>query len=724
MRKLIYLLFILCFSNTLLSQNNVGIGTITPDASALLDVNASNKGILAPRVFLTNVTIPAPVSAPATGLLIWNTNSAVTGGSGIGFYYWDVTQWQKLSTGSGGWALTGNSGTNQNVNFIGTTDNQPLNFRVNNIPAGKIDFNLYNVFLGVKAGFNTNPTDISNARYNTFIGDSAGYSNTTGSYNSFVGKEAGFSNTTAIANSFFGFQAGKSNTTGQPNSFFGYLTGRDNTTGNVNSFFGYFAGQGNRTGNENSFFGASAGRGDITNGSSGNQNSAFGRLSGQFLTTGSDNSFFGAHSGNQNTTGGQNTFVGDSAGFNNTTASQNTFLGKDAGLANTVGEQNTFMGFQSGASNLFGAWNTSVGTFAGWQNNNCCNAFIGWGAGAFNLGGSNSFLGINAGYGSSGTSFGWYNAALGSYSGFQLVNGISNSFVGAYSGYLTTNGSYNVFVGDSAGYANGLGNNNTMLGYQANLSAGNLNNATAIGNKAFVSGNNNMVLGSINGVNGATADTKVGIGTTAPTNKLHVVLNDPGGAPAAVLLENIGGPSVGEATLALKNIATGDSSWMIGLNETNHLSFAIGTQLVGGTTKMFLNANGNLGLGTTSPSEKLDVIGNIRSSGNVNVTGDVTRPSTGSANLIPICYGHVSAVGLIDNGTGNFTVAHPSTGSYTITITGESYSFISYGTIVTPVGLSPLMTSTFSSGSSLTVRIFNSSGTPTDSNFNFVVYKP
>jgi hypothetical protein len=65
------------------------------------------------------------------------------------------------------------------------------------------------------------------------------------------------------------------------------------------------------------------------------------------------------------------------------------------------------------------------------------------------------------------------------------------------------------------------GNYNTALGYYANNSMG-VGNSTAIGAYAQATQSNSLVLGSINGVNSATADTKVGIGTTAPTSKLHV----------------------------------------------------------------------------------------------------------------------------------------------------------------------------------------------------------
>lgn len=52
----------------------IGIGTNTPDASAILDIDFTNKGVLFPR--LTTAQRDA-ISAPATGLLIYNTTTKV-----------------------------------------------------------------------------------------------------------------------------------------------------------------------------------------------------------------------------------------------------------------------------------------------------------------------------------------------------------------------------------------------------------------------------------------------------------------------------------------------------------------------------------------------------------------------------------------------------------------------------------------------------------------------
>lgn len=90
------------FSTVTYSQN-VGINTSgsNADASSMLDVSATDKGILIPRVSLVNVSnSTAPVNAPAAGLLVYNTNAAVVGGYGVGFYYWSGTAWTKMATGN------------------------------------------------------------------------------------------------------------------------------------------------------------------------------------------------------------------------------------------------------------------------------------------------------------------------------------------------------------------------------------------------------------------------------------------------------------------------------------------------------------------------------------------------------------------------------------------------------------------------------------------------
>jgi hypothetical protein len=68
-----------------------------PDASAMLDVESTTKGLLIPRVALTGtLTSSSPISTtPANGLLVFNTSSGTPGGSG--FYYWNNFTWNPLS---------------------------------------------------------------------------------------------------------------------------------------------------------------------------------------------------------------------------------------------------------------------------------------------------------------------------------------------------------------------------------------------------------------------------------------------------------------------------------------------------------------------------------------------------------------------------------------------------------------------------------------------------
>ena len=76
-----------------------GIGTTTPDASAKLEVAATNKGFLPPRVTLTSGTDNTTIPSPATGLLVYNTGS--NAGLAAGYYYWNGTSWATIATANG-----------------------------------------------------------------------------------------------------------------------------------------------------------------------------------------------------------------------------------------------------------------------------------------------------------------------------------------------------------------------------------------------------------------------------------------------------------------------------------------------------------------------------------------------------------------------------------------------------------------------------------------------
>ncbi|NBR14126.1 MAG: tail fiber domain-containing protein [Flavobacteriales bacterium] len=115
-------------------QQSVSISDVngaTPNASSVLDISSTSKGLLIPRVSLTSTTVTSPVTSPLTSLLVYNTQTIndVT----PGYYYWNGTSWQRFDTGNtiGDWKLLGNAGTNAGTNFLGTTDATDLVFRTN-----------------------------------------------------------------------------------------------------------------------------------------------------------------------------------------------------------------------------------------------------------------------------------------------------------------------------------------------------------------------------------------------------------------------------------------------------------------------------------------------------------------------------------------------------------------------------------------------------------------
>lgn len=99
MKKQFILILALFFSLNAIAQT--GIGTTTPHASAKLDVTATNKGFLPPRVTLTSTTDVSTIASPATGLLIYNTATAGTAPNNVvpGYYYWNGSTWIQISGG-------------------------------------------------------------------------------------------------------------------------------------------------------------------------------------------------------------------------------------------------------------------------------------------------------------------------------------------------------------------------------------------------------------------------------------------------------------------------------------------------------------------------------------------------------------------------------------------------------------------------------------------------
>ncbi len=68
------------------AQGSVGIGTVTPNKSAALDVVSTTSGVLVPRMTMAQRNA---IAAPADGLLVYNTDDSK-------FNYWDKLKWTEL----------------------------------------------------------------------------------------------------------------------------------------------------------------------------------------------------------------------------------------------------------------------------------------------------------------------------------------------------------------------------------------------------------------------------------------------------------------------------------------------------------------------------------------------------------------------------------------------------------------------------------------------------
>lgn len=119
MNKLFTILCLLVMFN-LPAFAQVGIGTTSPDGSAILDVMSSTKGLLAPRMTTAERT---GIASPADGLLVYDTDTH-------SFWYYKSSAWSEFLGNTSGWSLAGNSLTG--TEFLGSANSQPVKFYSNN----------------------------------------------------------------------------------------------------------------------------------------------------------------------------------------------------------------------------------------------------------------------------------------------------------------------------------------------------------------------------------------------------------------------------------------------------------------------------------------------------------------------------------------------------------------------------------------------------------------
>ena len=469
---------------------------------------------------------------------------------------------------AGGWSLTGNAGTVDGNDFIGTTDNVPFNIRVNNQKAGRIDAS-GPVFLGYQAGN-------SNAHINnTGIGFQALYTNTTGGGNVAVGRHALYSNLTGSQNVGIGPNAMYSNTNGNWNTALGGGTLLFSTTGSSNTAVGYSS---------------------LSDNTSGSGNSASGEQSLIHNTTGSYNTAHGQQSLNSNRTGGLNVAVGTSALRDNISGSNATAIGTKAMLyANSTFTPFTNTNIAVGYEALRGSTTSSANTG---NNNTALGYQTLWNN---TSGGSNTATGYQALYSNTtGTS----NTALGYKAGFTANAANAN-----------TTGSNNTFIGNSSG----PGTSTQLI------------NATALGYNAMVSASNSLVLGGTGAdavkvgigitVPSYTLDVAGDINFTGTLYQNGSPFGGGGslwtesGGNIYRMSGNVGiGTTIlsgGKLTVAGSINITSNDAYRIGGSRVLNLSgttIQIGQDLV----IPVVIPNGNVGIGTSNPQAKLEVAGNVK----------------------------------------------------------------------------------------------------------------
>ncbi|MEP2773218.1 MAG: tail fiber domain-containing protein [Fulvivirga sp.] len=517
----------------------------------------------------------------------------------------------------GGWSLTGNASTVDGTNFIGTTDNVPLSFRVGNVQSGRIEFNnlTANTFFGYSSG------SANSGDFNTGIGWSALQVN-TGHSNTAVGSYSLLNNGSGFANTVVGRDAMRLNTDGAANTAIGVTSLYQNTSGNSNTAIGGSAMNSNTTGFENVAVGNQA----LQNNTVGNNNTAVGYYA-LINNTSNNNVALGHRALSENTTGTGNTGIGYFAGYTTTFAN-----------ANTTGSDNTFIGYNSGPGTTTQYNNaTAIGANARVNQSNSLilgnNAFVGIGtstpASLLTVGGGEEFqvdnagnlvrikdvvydwpaangagvltndgagtLSWDAGGGSalisnSGTNnifvgefAGDNNTAInqtfvGYQAGQNLTSGAENTFIGRGAGRFATTAPFNVFVGKDAGLNIVDGDLNTFVGYQAGYLATTGSANTFIGRSAGESneGDRNVLVGENTGRNTTTSNNLTFLGRASGLTNIsgnNIVLI---GADADVAIDGL------QNAIAIGNNAT-----------------------VGANNSMVLGNNVNVGIGTSTPATLL-----------------------------------------------------------------------------------------------------------------------
>jgi hypothetical protein len=418
------------------------------------------------------------------------------------------------------------------------------------------------------------------------------------------------------------------------------------------------------------------------------------------------------------------------------------------------------------------------------------------GDGAGNDGG-----GLNINAGNAGTSSGASGGGIVIFAGSGDGGGFGGQLdFNAGAGFNGATGGDAVFSAGS-GFAGGNGGN-VVLNPGSGAANGNiqLNGDAAIGTGAVVGASGSIAIGG--GTTTANANTivlgdgipayDVGIGTNTPQGPLDVNLASGTAYFEADNTNNFGTIQISNADIS----DAGDASirfgipgdlYVLGIDNSDNDAFKInaGSILQDGVANFAISAAGDVGIGTSSPFNKLTVredvaggavllrlqnedpnatsdvamsfdgdaavysfgmdatddvlkitnAGNVSAGtelltvdnvGNLNVAAEVRTPLTGTANMLPIAIATVDASGgLLSFSSNVASAANVGPGQYDVEINGEDFtSFDAYVIQTTILGATPGSAYILPVGTSLRVAIIDPAGNPQDAAFSVVVYEP
>lgn len=589
-------------------KRNIAIG----DSSMVVSFGSDNVGI----GYKTLTKSAGTNWHVAIGSSALSNTTAAYPNTAIGYRSQDSASTGYANTSIGSFSL-GNNKTGVNNTAIGNAamyeaDGTGVNLQ-NNTAIGNNALRKARYYDQTAIGADALSNDTSGV-YNTAVGYVSLYQNLSGTVNTAVGVSSLRNNLTGSGNTALGTNAMFNHKYNYNNTSVGYESMFYDTSGINNTVLGWRAlrfsknpyetiaiGVGAHEFSDSAWRNIAIGRGAMI-AAGGTYNTAIGTFAAGSTNFDVNNTYtisrttsIGAFAGNRNI-GSENTFVGYNSGYgagaDTLRGIENTGLGAQTLVYTSTGKSNTALGMGSLFNNTTGNGNVGVGT----------RTLVNSTTGSYNIAIGDSAMWFNGGNG---------NVAIGTLSlSNNAGTGSYNSAVGHYALGFNFSGNRNSALGDSALSSVNSGSYNTAVGYMANTLSSAAVNATAIGSHARVDANNSLVLGSINGTNGAAADTKVGIGTTTPDSLFSVadsfMVNRRGEVQYKNGVDNMMYMFQSPGTNNIMVIAHSPSFTNYGLQyQDNGDKFNF---IGGGTNAMTIEvASGQIGLGTTTPAYQLEL---------------------------------------------------------------------------------------------------------------------